>query len=153
MPAPCALGEQLGAEWGTGGDGDATRGSVEAFEEGDEEGIEAGEQAKVAADPAEGQRAQRVMEVAERQQEEGEGEQEEDAPHGFGEAEADDPEQTSEDAPHQQDETSSGSGGRFEPAGSDGPLQQGEPPPEHAIGDEGDHSEGVARREVEDACD
>ena len=44
-------------------------------------------------------------------------------------------------------------GGGFEPACADCPLEQREPPPEEAVGGEGDHAEGVAGLELEDAGD
>jgi hypothetical protein len=56
-------------------------------------------------------------------------------------------------APHEED-GAAGDGRRgLEPAGADGPLQEGEPPPEEAVGGEGDHAEGVAGFEFEDAGD
>jgi len=56
--------------WGLGKDGfaegnnDAVGGGVENFEEGDEEGVYACEQAKIAADGAAGERTDRVAKVA-----------------------------------------------------------------------------------------
>ena len=56
--------------------------------------------------------------------------------------------------PHISSMTATGGGGRsVEPACADGPLQEGEPPPEEAVGGEGDHAEGVAGFELEDAGD
>ena len=56
--------------------------------------------------------------------------------------------------PHISSTTAIADGGRrFEPTGSDGPLQEGKPPPEEAIGGESDHAEGVAGAELEDAGD
>ncbi len=94
-----------------------------------------------------------VAEVSCCEEEEGDPEQQEDAEDRLAEAEGDDPEQESEDSPHEQD-GASGCGWRgFEPSGSDGPLEEGEPPPEESVGGEGDHSEGIAGAELEDACD
>ena len=41
----------------------------------------------------------------------------------------------------------------LKPAGADRPLQEREPPPEHGVGGEGEHAEGVADFELEDAGD
>src|SRR5436305_1312207 len=91
------------------------------------------------------------MEIPESEQEEGDGEEQEDAPHGLRQPEADDPKHAGKHAPEEQDESSGNRWRSFEPTGADAPLQQGEPPPKHAVGGEGDHAEGVAGLELADA--
>ena len=130
------------------GDDSAVSGGVEDLDKGDEEGIEAGEEAKIAAEfPC------AIAEIACGEEEEGDPEEEEDAEDGFAGAEGDDPEQEGEDAPQEEDRGDSGGGCRLEPSGADGPLQEGKPLPEKAVGGEGNHAEGVARAELEDAGD
>ena len=143
----------LGEEGFAYGEDGAVGGGVEDLDEGDEERVDAGEQAEVAADVTAGPGADGVAEVAPGEQEERDPEQQEDAPDRLAEAEGDDPEQQGEDAPEQQDDAARGGGWCFEPAGANGPLQQSEPPPEEAVGGEGDHAEGVAGFELEDAGD
>lgn len=96
-----------------------------------------------------------VAEVARGEQEEGDPEQEEDAPDGLVGAEGDDPEQEGEEAPGGEGgaDGRTGRGRRLEPAGAKAPVEEGVPPPEGAVGGEGDQAEGVAGLEFEEAGD
>ena len=136
------LGVQDGAAQG---DDFAAGGCVEDLDEGYEEGVESGENAEESADFATAPAADCAAEVACRQEEEGDPEQEEDAPDRFVRTEGYDPEQEGEDSPHQECDGYGGGGWSFEPACTDGPSQEGEPPPEEAVGGEGDHAEGIGR--------
>src|ERR1700730_6930641 len=76
----------------------AVSGGVEDLDEGDEEGVETGEEAKIAAESTGA-----IAEIACGEQEEGDPEEQENAEYGFAGAESDDPEQEGEDAPHEKD--------------------------------------------------
>jgi hypothetical protein len=131
----------------------AACGCVEYLDEGYQDGVEAGEQAEVSADDTAAPVTDHVAEVSPGEEEEGDPEEKKDAPDGLAGAEGDDPEEEGEDTPHQQGDGHGGGGRSSEPAGSDGPLEEGKPPPEEAVGGEGDHAEGVAGLELQHTGD
>ena len=97
----------------------AAGGGVEDLDEGDEEGVDASEEAHVAAEVDEA----RVPEVADGEQEKRDPEQKEDAPDDFVGAKGHDPEEEGKDTPHEQSYAHRGGGRGLEPAGAYGPVQ------------------------------
>ena len=128
---------------------DPSRSGVQNLDKGNEERIQPSQQTEVAAKRAAGQISDTVAEVAPCQQEEGNPQQQKDAPHRLAQAKADNPHQQREDAPHQKHRSSGGRWRGLHPARADRPLQQCEPPPEHPVRTEGDHAKGIACLELQ----
>src|SRR6185437_13121511 len=119
---------------------------VQRLNESNEQSVDSGDQAEVAA-----HLAGRITEVSRGEQEERNPEKQEDAPDSLAHAERNDPQQQREHAEEQQHRSTGDRRRSLQPARSDAPLQQSEPPPEQPVGSERNGAERVAIAELQHA--